>query len=56
MLIVARRHFRSFFGSSLRSPPGFHRGRKLRAAFRREIQFSLRFPGATPFLRVGLLR
>src|SRR5262249_54918764 len=38
MLIIARSRFRARLGSSLGSPPGFHRRCKLRAAFRRKVK------------------
>ena len=56
MLIIARGGFRARLSNSLGGPPGLHRGRKLRATFRRKIKFSLRFLNAARFLRAGRLR
>src|SRR6266481_436700 len=49
-ILTRRVGFRVCLSGSLGSPPGFHRGRKLRATFWREIQFFLRFLDAARFL------
>src|SRR5207247_7897412 len=52
-ILIRRVGFRVCLGCAFGSPPGFHRGRKLRATFWREIQFFLRFLDAARFRRAS---